>query len=89
MSTEDKVKWFERAVKFVLDKDVHLVMKSRKEGSSNWAILDTKKNSVLNSNLEWEDELPVKKRDDSFLIRTRFSFENAVSLYEQFKMFAV
>lgn len=89
MNEKEKAKWFELAVKFMLAKDIYMVMKSRVQGNAQWAIIDKKNNKVLNSNLEWEDELPMDKRDEAFKIRTRFSFELAASLYEQYKMFAV
>ena len=44
---------------------------------------------VLNSNMEWEFDLPVSQRNEAFLIRTRFDLETALSVYEQYKMFAV
>ena len=37
--------------------------------------------------MEWESELPAAKRDESFLIRTRFGFEEAVNLYSQYQMY--
>ena len=88
MTNEEKAKWFDRALRFVLDGNIHLVMKSRIDGKPNWAIVDTKSNKVMNSNMEWEPELPVKDRDEGYLIRTRFDFEMAVSLFQQYKMFA-
>ncbi len=89
MSVEEKAKWFDKALKFALDGTIHLMMKSNKGGVAKWAIIDSGKNLVLNSNLEWEPEPPlVKDRDESFLIRARFDFDTAVSLYEQLKMFA-
>ncbi len=88
MTDEEKIKWFDRALRFVLDGNIHLVMKSRINGKGNWAIVDTKKHQVMNSNMEWEDEPPVQQRDEAFLIRTRFDFDMAVSLYQQYKMFA-
>ncbi len=88
MNEKEKAKWFELAVKFMLAKNIYLVMKSRVKGDAQWAIIDQQNNKVLNSNLEWEDELPLEKRDESFKIRTRFSFESAVGLFEQYKMFA-
>jgi hypothetical protein len=89
MNDKEKAKWFELAVKFMLAKDIYLVMKSRAKGDAQWAIIDKKNSKVLNSNLEWEDEIPLDKRDEAFKIRTRFSFELASGLYEQYKMFAV
>ena len=68
MTIEQKAKWFDAAIRFVIEEPVHLVMKSRIEGKSNWAIVDTKLNKVLNSNMEWEDEPPLSKREESFLI---------------------
>lgn len=89
MTDKDKVKWFELAVKFMLAKNIYLVMKSRVNGDAQWAIIDQQNNKVLNSNLEWEDEIAIDKRDENFKIRTRFNFETASGLFEQYKMFAV
>lgn len=89
MTIEEKAKWFDVAMRFGLEGKIHLVMKSYKNGVAKWAIVNTANNTVLNSNLEWEPEPPAKKRDESFLIRTRFSFEDAVALYKQYKMFSV
>ena len=89
MTLEEKAVWFDSALKFVLDGKIHLVMKSRKNGESNWSIVDTSSNQILNSNLEWEPEPPLSKRDQSFMIRARFPFDQAAALFEQYKMFAV
>ena len=89
ISDTDKIKWFDDAVKFQLDGNIYLVLKSRKNGVGSWAIEETTKLEVLNSNMEWEKEIPVAKRDPAYLIRTRFDFEAAVAMYEQYKMFAV
>jgi hypothetical protein len=88
MTTEEKAKWFDAALRFSLKGKIHLVLKSYKGGVEKWAIVDTSNNTVLNSNLEWEPELPLAKRDESYLIRTRFGFEDAVAMYTQYKMFA-
>jgi len=88
MTIEEKAKWFDAAVRFCLKGKIHLILKSYKNGVEKWAIVDTSNNTVLNSNLEWEPELPLAKRDESFLIRSRFSFEDAVSMYSQYQMFA-
>jgi hypothetical protein len=88
LNDTDKIKWFDDAVKFQLDGTIYLVLKSRKEGIGAWAIEDISSHNVLNSNMEWEKELPLSKRDQPYLIRTRFEFEAAVNMYEQFKMFA-
>jgi len=88
VSDIDKIKWFDDAVKFQLDGSVYLVLKSRKNGVGSWAIEDITAHNVLNSNMEWETELPLAKRDAAYLIRTRFDFEAATAMYEQFKMFA-
>lgn len=88
MTVEEKAKWFDAAMKFGLEGNKQLVMKSKVNGQANWAIVDTSAKKVLNSNFEWEDEPSTDKRDEAFMIRTRFSFENAISMYEQFKMFA-
>jgi len=88
MTDKEKVKWFDFALRFALTGKIHLVQKSFQNGVGKWAIVDTSNNTVLNSNLEWEPEVPVAKRDESYLIRTRFSFEDAYSMYTQYKMFA-
>lgn len=88
MTNEEKAKWFDLALRFALDGKIHLVMKSRQSGESKWAIIDTAAGKVFNSNMEWEDELPVAQRDESFLIRTRFDFDSALAMWEQYKMFA-
>lgn len=88
MTDAEKVKWFDRVVKFQLSGLVFLEMKQRKNGQGVWVIEDTKTNSVLNSNIEWEPEPISSKRDEAFLIRTRFDLETAISMYEQYKMFA-
>jgi hypothetical protein len=44
---------------------------------------------VLNSNMEWEFDLPMSQRNEAFLIRTRFDLETAVSMFDQYKMFAM
>lgn len=87
MNDKEKAKWFDLSVKFMLAKGIYLIMKSRVKGEAQWAIIDSQNNKVLNSNLEWEDEVPLDKRDESFKIRTRFSFEQAAGLFEQYKMF--
>lgn len=87
LSEQDKIKWFDIAVKFQIEGLIFLTMKSRKKDKCFWAIEDMKNNKVLNSNMEWEDEVPSAKRDEAFLIRTRFDFDTAVSMYEQYKMF--
>ncbi len=88
MTIEEKAKWFDAALRFALKGKIHLVQKSFKDGVEKWAIVDTSNNTVLNSNLEWEPEIPLAKRDESYLIRTRFGFEDAVAMYTQYKMFA-
>lgn len=89
MIDSEKIKWFDRAVKFQLDGMLFLVMKSRKSDSAQWAIEDVPNGKILNSNLEWEDEPEKAKRDESFMIRTRFDLETAITMYEQYKMFSV
>ncbi len=88
MSDEDKIKWFDLAVKFQIDGMVFLTMKSRKNNVGTWVIEDVQKHKVLNSNMEWEDDLPISERDESYTLRTRFEFDTAVSMFEQYKMFA-
>ncbi len=88
MTTEEKAKWFDAALRFALEGKIHLVMKSKTDGVANWAIVNTENNTVLNSNFEWEPEPPVAQRDEAFLIRTRFDFDTAVNLFQQYKMFA-
>ena len=87
LSDQDKIKWFDLAVKFQIDGLIFLEMKSRKKGKCSWAIQEMNSNKVLNSNMEWENEVPLAQRDEAFLIRTRFDFDTAVSMYEQYKMF--
>jgi len=87
LNDQEKIKWFDLAVKFQIDGLVFLVMKSRKKDKCSWAIEDMKTGKVLNSNMEWENEIPVSQRDEAFLIRTRFDFDTAASMYEQYKMF--
>ena len=43
MLVEEKVKWFDKALKFALDGKVHLIMKSNKDGIAKWAIIDSEK----------------------------------------------
>lgn len=89
MTTGEKAEWFDVATRFSLGANINLVMKSRKNGKSMWAIIDTKNNKVFNSNFEWEDEpSSANLRDEAFLIRTRFDFETATNQYQQFKMYA-
>ncbi len=88
LSNEEKIKWFDQAVKFQLNGMIFLTMKSRKDGVGAWAIEDVQTNKVLNSNMEWEDEIPLPQRDESYLIRTRFAFDAALAMFEQFKAFA-
>lgn len=88
MSDQDKIKWFDAAVKFQVDGMIFLTMKSRKDGIGSWVIEDVVNHKVLNSNMEWEDDLPVAKRDQAYIIRTRFDFEAAAAMHEQYKMFA-
>ena len=88
MTDAEKIKWFDRSVKFQLSGLIFLEMKSRKNKVGVWVIEDTKNNTVLNSNMEWEPEPTPAKRDEAFLIRTRFDLETAISMYEQYKMFA-
>lgn len=88
MEDKEKLEWFERAVKFQLEGMIFMTMKSRKGGVGSWVIEDLQSNKVLNSNLEWEDELPKSKRDEAYMIRTRFDFDTAKSMFDQYKMFA-
>ncbi len=88
MTTEEKAKWFDAAVKFQVDGMIFLVMKSRQDGEGKWAIENAGEKKVLNSNMEWEEEPPAAQRDEAFLIRTRFDFDSAVAMYQQYKMFA-
>ncbi|MBI9072723.1 MAG: hypothetical protein JEY94_14070 [Melioribacteraceae bacterium] len=89
MTDEEKAKWFDSAMRFGLDGKIHLVMKSKVNGEAKWAIVDTSTNQVLNSNLEWEEEPPTSNRDEAFMIRARFSFDDAITMYQQYKMFAI
>ncbi|MBU1095598.1 MAG: hypothetical protein CVV23_03575 [Ignavibacteriae bacterium HGW-Ignavibacteriae-2] len=88
MSNEEKIQWYERAVKFQLDGLHFLVMRSRKNGKGSWVIEDSKTRQILNSNMEWESDLPKKEQNEAFLIRTRYDLETAISVYDQYKMFA-
>lgn len=88
LSEQEKIQWFDKAVKFQIEGLVFLVMKSRKSGQASWAIEDMLTHKILNSNMEWEEELPLAKRDQSYLIRTRFDFDTAITMFEQYKMFA-
>ncbi|NOX17928.1 MAG: hypothetical protein GXO87_06565 [Chlorobi bacterium] len=88
MTIEEKAKWFDAGVKFQVEGMIFLVMKSRQTGEGKWAIEDFEAKKVLNSNMEWEDEPPTAQRDEAFLIRTRFDFDSAVAMYQQYKMFA-
>jgi hypothetical protein len=88
LSDQDKIKWFDCAVKFQLEGMIFLSMKSRKADSAAWAIENMTTGKILNSNMEWEDELPLAKRDQAYLIRTRFDFDTALVMFEQYKMFA-
>jgi hypothetical protein len=89
MGEQDKIKWFEKAVRFQLEGLIFMIMKSRKGGAGIWTIEDTGSKKVLNSNMEWETELSIPKRDQAFLIRTRFDLETAMTIFEQYKMIAV
>lgn len=88
MTDEEKIKWFDAAMRFGLDGTIHLVMKSKINGEANWSIVDTAKNVVLNSNMEWEEEPDSSQRDESFMIRARFNFDSALAIWQQYKMFA-
>lgn len=88
MSDEEKLKLFAKAVKFQLEGMIFATMKSRRDGVGTWVIEDIENKKVLNSNMEWEDEIPLSKRDEAFNIRTRFDFGTAITMFEQFKMFA-
>ena len=88
INDQEKIRWFDLAVKFQIDGMIFLTMKSRKNGIGSWVIEDVDSHKVLNSNMEWEDDLPIDKRDQAFTIRTRFDFDAAASMYEKYKMFA-
>jgi len=88
VTDEEKIKWFNKAVKFQIEDLIFMTMKSRKNGVASWAIEDINTHKVLNSNMEWEEEPPLAKRDEAFLIRARFDFDTAIVMYEQYKMFA-
>jgi hypothetical protein len=89
LTDEDKITWFDKAVKFQIEGLIFVVMKSRKSSGCSWAIEDITSGKVLNSNMEWEMELPKSQRNEAYLIRTRFDLETAINMYEQYKMFAV
>ena len=87
-TNEEKIKWFDVATKFQIEGDIFLIMKSRVNGDAKWAIEDFSNHNVLNSNMEWEPELPVAQRDEGYLIRRRLDFDRAVVMFQQYKMFA-
>ena len=89
MTDQDKINWFDKAVKFQIEGLIFIIMKSRKTSGCFWAIEDMTSGKVLNSNMEWEIEPPKSQRNEAFLIRTRFDLETALTMYEQYKMFAV
>lgn len=89
MTVEEKAAWFDSAMRFGLMGSIQLVMKSKINGTAYWAIYDAENKKILNSNLEWEEEPPVSKRDEGFLRRSRFSFEDAVNLFNQYKTFVL
>jgi hypothetical protein len=89
MTDQDKIMWFDKAVKFQVEGLIFMVMKSRKISGCFWAIEDMTTGKVLNSNMEWEVELPKSQRNEAFLIRTRFDLETAMAVFDQYKMFAV
>ncbi len=89
MTLEEKALWFDCAMRFGLLGTIQLVMKSKVGGNASWAIYDASSKKVLNSNLEWEDEPSASKRDEAFLLRSRFSFEDAVNLFNQYKTFVL
>lgn len=88
MTDAEKAKWFDAAMRFGLEGSIHLIMKSKIDGQANWSIVDTSNKMVLNSNMEWEEEPESSNRDESFMIRARFSFDSAVAIWQQYKMFA-
>lgn len=89
MTDQEKIKLFDRAVKFQIEGLIFIVMKSRKNSGCSWAIEDMTSGKVLNSNMEWEIDPPKSQRNEAYLIRTRFDLETALAVYEQYKLFAV
>jgi hypothetical protein len=89
VTDQEKIMWFDKAVKFQVEGLIFMVMKSRKNSGCFWAIEDMTTGKVLNSNMEWEIEPPKSQRNEAFLIRTRFDLETAMAVFEQYKMFAV
>ncbi|HRI45957.1 MAG TPA: hypothetical protein PK559_02530 [Ignavibacteriaceae bacterium] len=85
---EQKLEWFDKAVRFQVQGLIFITMRSRKGGVGSWVIEDIGTKKLLNSNLEWEDDIPNPEKDQAFLIRTRYDFETAAMMYEQYKMFA-
>jgi hypothetical protein len=85
---EQKIEWFDKSVKFQIKGLIFITMRSRKGGVGSWVIEDFGTKKLLNSNMEWEDDLAEPEKDPSFLIRTRYDFETAVMMYDQYKMFA-
>lgn len=88
MSDQEKIKWFNRGIRFQMDGYIFLTMKSRKSGVCTWVIEDFNTGKLLNSDLKWDEDLPSKKRDNDFVERTRFDFEKAKGIYEQFRKLA-
>jgi hypothetical protein len=89
LTDQEKINLFDKAVKFQIEGLIFVVMKSRKSNGCFWAIEDMTTGKVLNSNMEWEVELPKSQRNEAYLIRTRFDLETALTMFEQYKMFAV
>ncbi|MDP3831289.1 MAG: hypothetical protein Q8Q47_08460 [Ignavibacteriaceae bacterium] len=85
---EQKIEWFEKAVKFQIKGLIFITMRSRKGGIGSWVIEDVGAKKVLNSKMEWEDDVADPEKDQAFLIRTRYDFESASMMYDQYKMFA-
>ena len=75
------------ATRFQVEGKIFFVMKKRENGVGKWAIINFADNTVLNSNMEWEPA-EFAKRDEAFLIRTLFGLEDAMAMWEQYKMFA-
>jgi len=90
LSKKEKLQWFGNAMRFGIDKNFIFDLRSFKNGEPQWAIYEantffTPEKKVLNANCEWEDEVELEKRDKDFLERTRFTFDEALDIYNMYK----
>jgi hypothetical protein len=91
LTDEQKIEWFDRAMKFAVERKYVFEMVAFKGGESVWAIYDwntyfTEERKVLNADGELEPDLPFEKHDKAFTDRTRFSFDQAFELVEMLAM---